>query len=141
MNKNLSLLLTICLITGCVTSRIEGVRQGETGIAEGEAVVIMAKSYHLGNETENSFIECLGKSVSHDGIRVIPHQEFVDLLFPWFEPRTAPADTKGLSKLMQRPHVAELIRENNIRYIVWIDGDTEKTAGDQWDWNNDSWHI
>jgi len=128
-NKNLGLLLTISLLVGCITSRVEEVRQGATGITEGEGVVIMAKSYHLGNETESSFVKCLNKAVSRDGIRVIPNQEFVDSLFPWFEPRTAPANTRGLPDLMKRPQVAEIIRAKNIRYIIWVDGDTDKTDG------------
>ena len=37
------------LMSGCVTSRLENTREGATGLAEGESVVIMAKSYHLGN--------------------------------------------------------------------------------------------
>lgn len=112
-----------------MTARVEGVRQGKTGIEEGDAVVIMAKSYHLGNETESSFVECLSKKVDGDEIRVIPSQEFVDALFPWFEPRTAPADTKALPALMKKPKVSEFIRANNIRYIIWVDGDTEKIDG------------
>lgn len=129
LSKNLGLLLITLLMSGCITARVEEVRQKSTGIVEGEGVVIMAKSYHLGNETESSFIKCVNKSIARDGIRVMPNQEFIDLLFPWFEPRTAPANTKGLPDLMQRPGVAEIIRANNIRYIVWIDGDTDKTDG------------
>ena len=97
----LAAMLSVTL-SGCVTSRIEDAREAGTGINEGEGVVIMAKSYHLGNETESSFIECVGDSIGSGstGLRVIPHREFVDALFPWFEPRTAPADTKGLPALM-----------------------------------------
>ncbi len=115
----------------CVTSRIEQVKEAKTGIAEGEAIVIMAKSYHLGNETEAKFIECVGDSIGRgrDGLRVIPNQEFVDALFPWFEPRTAPAETKGLPALLSRPGVAETIKEKGVRYLVWLDGDTDKTGG------------
>lgn len=129
LNKNLGLVLTISLMAGCITSSIEEIRQGSTGIIEGEAVVIMAKSYHLGNETENSFVKCLGKAVGRSGIRVIPSQEFIDSLFPWFEPRTSPANTKALPALMRKPKVAEYIHANNIRYIIWVDGDTDKTGG------------
>ncbi len=125
------LLLTIAITSGCITSRIEDVREASTGIGEGEGVVIMAKSYHLGNETEAKFIACVGDAVGRgrDGLRVIPNTEFVDALFPWFEPRTAPADTKGLPALMQRKGVQEMIREKGVRYIIWLDGDTEKVAG------------
>ena len=119
------------MLGGCVTQRVENVRETATGIEEGEGVVIMAKSYHLGNETEANFISCVGDSVGRgsSGLRVVPNNEFVDALFPWFEPRTAPAETKGLPALMSRPGVAEKIRETGVRYIVWLDGDTDKVAG------------
>jgi hypothetical protein len=62
----------------------------------------MAKSYHLGNETEAKYIRCIENNLSNgrNGLNVIPHDEFIDSLFPWFEPRTAPAETKNLAKLM-----------------------------------------
>ena len=118
-------------LSACVTSRVEHIKEADTGIAEGEAIVIMAKSYHLGNETEAKFIECVGDAIGRgqDGLRVIPHQQFVDALFPWFEPRTAPAETKGLPALMARPGVADIINQQGVRYLVWLDGDTDKTAG------------
>ena len=118
-------------LSGCITSRMENIRQEATGINEGEGVVIMAKSYHLGNETEAKFISCIGDAIGRgsSGLRVIPNREFVDSLFPWFEPRTAPAETKGLPALMARPGVPEKIREQGVRYIIWLDGDTDKVAG------------
>ena len=118
-------------LAACVTSRIEDSRQGGTGIRDGEGIVIMAKSYHLGNETESDFIDCVGNAVGRGstGLRVIPHEEFVDALFPWFEPRTAPADTKGLPTLMSRPGVRQAIREQGVRYVVWLDGETDRVAG------------
>ena len=123
--------LTGTSLGACVTSRVEHIKEATTGIADGEAIVIMAKSYHLGNETEAKFIQCVGDSVGrgHDKLRVIPNQEFVDALFPWFEPRTAPAETKGLPALLSRPGVAETIKAKGVRYLVWLDGDTDKTAG------------
>ena len=118
-------------VSGCVTSRVEDARESSTGINEGEAVVVMAKSYHLGNETEEKYIRCVEKALGNgsDGLRVIPHREFVDSLFPWFEPRTAPAETKHLPKLMGYPGVVERIAEQKVRYIIWLDGDTERVAG------------
>jgi hypothetical protein len=118
-------------LSGCITSRMENIRQEATGINEGEGVVIMAKSYHLGNETEAKFISCIGDAIGRGsgGLRVIPNRDFVDSLFPWFEPRTAPAETKGLPALMARPGVPEKIREKGVRYIIWLDGDTDKVAG------------
>ncbi|MDA0679633.1 MAG: hypothetical protein O2880_04795 [Proteobacteria bacterium] len=119
------------ILSGCVTSRVENIRENTTGIGAGEGIVIMAKSYHLGNETEAKFIACVGNSIGSGstGLRVVPNTEFVDALFPWFEPRTAPEETKGLPTLMSRPGVAEKIKEKGIRYVVWLDGDTDKVAG------------
>ena len=123
--------ITATLLGACVTSRVENIREGNTGLLEGEGIVIMAKSYHLGNETEAKFISCVGDSIGRGrtGLRVVPYTEFVDALFPWFEPRTAPAETKGLPTLMSRPGVAEMIKEKGVRYVVWLDGDTDKVAG------------
>jgi hypothetical protein len=131
LNRVVLVAITGIIVGGCVTQRVENIRENETGIEEGEGIVILAKSYHLGNETEANFISCVGDSVGRgrSGLRVIPNNEFVDALFPWFEPRTAPAETKGLPTLMSRPGVAEKIREKGVRYIVWLDGDTDKVAG------------
>jgi hypothetical protein len=129
--KTLMVVVATASSTACVTSTVQDARQGLTGINEGESVVIMAKSYHLGNETEAKYITCIEDNLARGskGLRVIPHAEFVDSLFPWFEPRTAPAETKNLAKLMERPGVAEKIAQQRIRYIIWLDGDTEKVAG------------
>jgi hypothetical protein len=119
------------LLSGCITSRVEDARETVTGIETGESIVILAKSYHLGNETEDKYIRCVEDALARGsrGLRVIPHKQFVDSLFPWFEPRTAPVETKGLPRLMERPGVAEQIAEQNVRYIIWLDGDTDRVAG------------
>lgn len=125
------IVLATVSLTACITSTVQDARTGVTGIGEGESVVIMAKSYHLGNETEMKYIRCIENNLGRgkNGLTVIPHDEFIDSLFPWFEPRTAPAETKNLSKLMDRPGVAERIAEQGVRYIIWLDGDTDKVAG------------
>lgn len=125
----LAALLAITL-GGCITARIEDAREQATGINEGDSIVVMAKSYHQGNETEGDYIRCIEDSIGRGskGLRVIPNQQFVDALFPWFEPRTAPADTKGLVQLMERPGVSEAVKEMGVRYIVWLDGETEQVA-------------
>lgn len=117
-------------LAGCVTSRVEDARENITGLDAGESVVIMAKSYHQGNETEADYITCVEDALGggSKGLHVIPHQQFVDALFPWFEPRTAPAETKGLPALMKRPGVEQAIKDMGVRYIVWLDGDTERVA-------------
>ncbi len=119
------------LATGCVTAKLEDTKSAATGISGDESVVVIAKSYHLGNETERSFTDCVGKALSKGsgGLSVVSNETFVDALFPWFEPRTAPADTKALPKLMQRPGVANRVASSGVRYIIWLDGQTDRTGG------------
>ncbi len=132
MLAKLILAILPCILIGaCTTARIEDIRITATGIQEGEGVVIMARSYHLGNETETKFIDCVGSAIARgsDRLRVVPNNEFVDALFPWFEPRTAPSDTKGLPDLLERPGVADVIAQKGVRDVIWLDGDTERVAG------------
>lgn len=126
--NNATAVLIGLVLTGCVTSRIEDVREAKTGLNEGEFIVVMAKSYHQGNETESNYIRCVENALGRGskGLNVVPSQEFIDNLFPWFEPRTAPADTEGLAKLMERPGVAEAVERMGVRYIIWLDGETER---------------
>jgi len=129
MSNSIVLVLLVAL-SGCVTASVENAREETTGLLAGETVVVMAKSYHQGNETEADYISCVEKALGGGsaGLNVIPHQEFIDNLFPWFEPRTAPADTKGLVKLMARPGVPEAVKRMGVRYVVWLDGGTERVT-------------
>ena len=117
------------LASACTTTTIDEFRQGETGIEEGEAVVILGRRQGSNYETRAEFVQCVGERMSRgrDGIYVIPEQEFVDSLFPWFEPRTAPMRSSDLEQLMAQPVVTDRINEYGIRYIVWLDGQTETT--------------
>lgn len=128
--SNALTMILVVAISGCVTAVIEDAREQPTGILEGETVVVMAKSYHQGNETETDYIRCIEKALGRGSgaLNVVPNQQFVDNLFPWFEPRTAPADTKGLVQLMERPGIPEAVREMGVRYIVWLDGDTSRVT-------------
>ncbi len=117
-------------LCGCVTASVENAREETTGLLEGESVVVMAKSYHLGNETEANYIRCVESALGRGtgALHVIPNQQFIDNLFPWFEPRTAPADTKGLVALMEKPGVPGAIELMGVRYIIWLDGGTERVT-------------
>ena len=133
MSKRLMLILiplTGVGLSGCITASVEDAREETTGLLAGETVVVMAKSYHQGNETEADYISCVEKALGRGsgGLNVIPNQVFVDNLFPWFEPRTAPADTKGLVNLMARPGVPDAVKGMGVRYIVWLDGGTERVT-------------
>ena len=130
LGKLLLVILPCIVVSACTTARVEDVRVTATGILDGEGVVIMARSYHLGNETEDKFIKCVSAALARgaSALRVVPNSEFVDALFPWFEPRTAPADTNELPDLLARPGVAHRIAAKGVRYVIWLDGDTERVS-------------
>ena len=130
LSSSLVMILSTSVLGGCITAAIEDERIETTGLLEGESVVVMAKSYHQGNDTEADYIRCIENALGKGkgALRVIPTQLFIDNLFPWFEPRTAPADTKGLVSLMARPGVSEAVERMGVRYIVWLDGGTERVT-------------
>lgn len=119
------------LLGGCMTAHIEQSRHTLTGVGDGEAVVILARTYHNGNYTESDFIDCIGKNLSAGAapLSVIPDDEFRDSFYPWFEPRTAPKSPGDIPKLLSDTAVAKRFVETGIRYIVWIEGSTEALEG------------
>lgn len=118
------------VVCGCTTVVIDEYHRTPGELAEGDSVVILGRRHSSEYETEPDLIDCVGRSL-HDperGVRVIPEKHFVDALYPWFEPRTAPLHLKSLDRLMQNASVRERLEAYGIKYIVWIDGSTETTA-------------
>lgn len=118
------------LLSGCMQARIEESRELDTSISKGERVVILAKPQIEGSGAEDSFMDCVSANLA-DGkhLEVHDNNDFVDRMFPWFEPSTAPAKPEAMSALLARPGVAEQISESGVRYVVWLDGSTRKTDG------------
>ncbi len=123
----ISALILLALMSACTTTTIDEFRQGETGIESHESIVLLGRRQGSNYETRAEFVECVGDRVKRGtgGINVIPEQEFVDAMFPWFEPRTAPMRSTDMQVLMEQPQVAQKISDYGIRYIVWLDGQTE----------------
>ncbi len=123
-------LICAMLLAACTTTTVDEFRQGETGIEDHESIVILGRRQGSAYETREEFVDCVGERVARGsrGIRVIPEKEFIDSMFPWFEPRTAPLRTSDLQALMEEEMVANKIAEFGIRYIVWLDGQTETTS-------------
>ncbi len=115
---------------GCVTSTVQEIREAATGMEAHESIVVLGRRTLPSNsETELGFVSCVSKRVANGGgaLNVIDEQEFRDALFPWFEPRTAPANTTDLPELIAQPTLAARLQELGLRYLVWIDGDTDRT--------------
>ncbi len=117
-------------LTGCMTTRVEESKNTATGILTDERIVILEASYQSGNETEDKFVDCVSKMVQRGnrGLNVFPDDEFIDTMFPWFEPRTMPRGPEALPALFERPGLTERLEASGVRYIIWVTGDTEKSA-------------
>ncbi len=126
----LPLLLTLTL-PACTTTEIDEFRQGETSISASEKIVILGRRQNNNYETEGSFVNCVANIVSSgkDGITVVPEQEFLDAMFPFFEPRTAPMRTTHLKELMSVEVAEQKLEEFGVEYIIWLDGLTQRTDG------------
>jgi len=126
-----SIFILILMLGGCKsTTVIDEYREYSTdSVDEDETIVILGRRHSVDHETEEDFIDCVGKSLERGvlSIDVIPEDEFTDSMYPYFETSTAPMDVKNLDKLIKRPEIAAKFDEFNIRYFIWIDGFTERT--------------
>ena len=133
-NRNHGLVFVVGLVAGlasvgCVQTTVQEVRQADTRIASGESIVILSRKHKTQGETEDDFVTCVSDSVNTGAgaLPILSEREFVDATFPWFEPRTAPLNMEDLATVINRPLIARRIDEIGVRYLVWIEGTTERT--------------
>lgn len=117
------------LLGGCVTSTVdEMVFDAPTGLSD-QSVVILGRRHASDYETEPDFIRCVADHIRRgdDQLQVIDEAEFVNSLYPWFEPRTAPLHPDDIERLLTQPPVAKKFAEMKTEYMIWIDGNTVQT--------------
>mgnify|MGYP003149572293 CR=1 FL=1 len=117
------------VLSACTTTEIGEFRQSTTQIQTDESIVILGRRQSNAYETEGEFVECVANVVASgsDGINVIPETQFLDEMFPFFEPRTAPMRTDHLAQLMEQEVAAQKFEDFGISYIVWLDGLTQRS--------------
>ena len=124
------LVMATATLGGCVTANVDEMTFDApvAGMGEG-SIVILGRRHAPDYDTEPDFIDCIGGHVSRGdaGISVIPERQFIDSLYPWFEPRTAPLSIESVDRLMTVPSVANKLGELDLQYMIWIDGRTEDT--------------
>lgn len=125
--RGVALFLSCALASACVSTRIEESRRAVTSMSGEDTVVILGRAKHTDDETEASFTECVNDALSNNDsdLGLISEPEFVDAMFPFFEPRLAPTDLDDLARMLNDPLVAGKIAETQVRYLVWLDGNTE----------------
>jgi hypothetical protein len=122
----------VALASGCVTSKVDQMvyNAPTEGIGD-SSVVILGRRQSSDYETEPDFVKCVGNYI-HSGdksITVINELEFLNSLYPWFEPRTAPLHPKDIEHLLQQKPVAEKMAALKVEYMVWLDGSTQRSDG------------
>ncbi len=120
----------IMLLTGCVTATVDQIVFNEPIEGIGDATVVILGRRHASDyDTEPDFVKCVGKHItSRDkSIEVLGELEFLNALYPWFEPRTAPLQPESIDQLMQHAPVARKMAELKTEYMIWIDGNVERT--------------
>ena len=123
--------VVVPLLSACgVTSRMEPYKQTNSVIGDGEHVVILARKQHSTHEAEEDFVQCISDALAKGsgGLDVHSSKEWEDKMYPWFEPSTAPLSTDDLSTLLDRPGVMAQVRDTGVRYLVWLDGSTDRVA-------------
>ncbi len=121
------------LMQGCTTVTIDQSRMTTDGskseLIDGKSIVVVGRRSGSEYETEEELVSCIG-SVLDSGqtkVNVIPETTFVDKLYPWFEPRTAPMRVGDLFRLLEYQELSDAIDEFNVQYLVWVDGSTQTT--------------
>ncbi len=120
---------SLLVLSSCTTVTLDEHMQQQASINAGDSIVVLGRRHSSDFETEPSFVNCLGKALEKSGldINVVPEKTFLDALYPWVEPRTAPRKTEHLSRLLEHPGVREYLQETNLRYMLWLRGNTRET--------------
>ena len=122
-------LIAMHWLTGCVNTTIQEVREASTSLNSKESIVILSRKHKTSGETEDDFVGCVSNKTGsgEDALSVMSERDFMDELFPWFEPRTAPLNMRELTYVISRPLISEKIRAIGVRYLVWVEGTTERS--------------
>lgn len=122
-----ALALAACSTTTTIDEyRDAGVK--DISIQDNESMVILGRR-HLGDhETEPKLISCIARRLNNKlDLDIVPEPEFINQLYPWFEPRTAPLKLRRMEVLLQDDDISNQIAALGVRYMVWVDGNTETT--------------
>ena len=122
------ILAIVLLLSGCAaTTTIDEYRPSNEliSLSASEKVALLGRRDAGHYETDREFIDCISNKIKGGPIEVLEEQAFIDAIYPWFEPRTAPKGLARLKKLLQRPFIKSEIDRQGVRYLIWLDGSTE----------------
>lgn len=118
------------LLTACTTTTVNEHREitHQLQLGDADRIVVLGRRHAGHYETEPDFIRCIGQRLSGlDAVEVMDEKDFIDNFYPWFEPRTAPLTLQRLELMLRDPLLANRVHELGVRYMIWVDGNTETT--------------
>lgn len=125
--KLLLIALLPLALASCVSSSVEQLRTTPVGLLEkDETIVVLGRRQNFRRQTEGDFTDCVQNHLQRQKLAVKPEEQFMDEMFPWFQPRMAPLTAEALATRLQDPELAQRLRETGTRYIVWLDGVTTR---------------
>jgi len=133
MKKHLVLLMVFIAgssLFGCSSVTVDQMRLMDTDIdLLSDTVVVLGRQHSPAYEAEGDLVTCVADELRQGelGMAVVPDAAFVDALYPWFEPRTAPLSLARLEGLLEKDILQQAIEAFDVRYIIWIEGSTETT--------------
>lgn len=122
-----SVVCAALVLSACTTTNVDEYRAVDELIALDieEKFVVLGRQDAGHYITGADFATCVGKKMAGDELLVVEQSTFVDTMYPWFEPRVAPKSLGRLRRLLREPLLAKQIQDLDIRYMVWLDGQTE----------------
>ncbi|MFT5396698.1 MAG: hypothetical protein ACI85N_001903 [Gammaproteobacteria bacterium] len=116
-------------IVACNTVTVVDEHKATTNIQLGdeESIVLLGRRHLSQHETELDYISCVGEKLAagEGRLNVIPEQQFIDSMYPYFDPSTAPMNVKKLDNLIQHPNISKKLADYKIHYFIWIEGNTK----------------
>lgn len=125
------LLITLAssLLAACNTVTVIDKQKvlGTVDLNDKDSIVLLGRRHSHQHETESDYISCVGTNLStgNEMINVIPEHQFIDAMYPYFEASTAPMNIDRLGELVQQPIILKKFTDYNIRYLIWVEGNTE----------------
>jgi hypothetical protein len=113
--------IVLILIGGCSTSSVRENQHKPNELSQLQKVTVI----HPGKLSED-VADCIEKTLSGfcPILQFYPHEEFVDTLFPWFEPGVAPESKEDLEALLKNRVVQDRISKLGVRYVIFLSGGT-----------------
>ena len=131
MIRPVGVLVLLGLVSACTTVNVDHVQlASQIDIRSGEEVAILGRHHSAEFETEPDLVDCVGRRVqaANRNLVVIPEEAFKDGFYPYFEARTAPMHPNRLKEIFSVPVVAKKLQQMRLRYLIWIEGSTERTG-------------